>query len=163
MKVEVLKEEGVNLPEYAQLHDSGMDVRCFANSIEQIKQFNNDTDIVRQTPDGFLIPPGARVIIPSGIKVAIPPGYEIQVRSRSGLALKKGLVVVQGIGTIDAPYRGKLGICIANIGSSTQEIEWGERVAQLVLVKVEKIDWQIVGELDKTERGSGGFGSSGTH
>lgn len=160
-KVKVIIEEGVVLPKYAQLFDSGMDVRCHAKTIDEIKVFSQDANILDIPGVGFQIPPGGRVLIPSGLKVAIRAGYEIQVRSRSGLALKKGLIVVQGIGTIDSTYRGPLGICIANISNDYQVIEWGERIAQLVLTKVEAFDWQQVGELTKTDRGSGGFGSTG--
>ena len=153
---------GELLPEYATVGSSGMDVRVNATSLKEINQFDVGARIEERS-GGFILPSLGRVVIPSGVKVAIPQGYEIQVRSRSGLSLKKGLIVVQGVGTIDSDYRNEIGICIANISAQPQRIEWGERIAQIVLIKVEKIAWNPVEELDETDRGLGGFGSTGKH
>ena len=161
MVVEILMEDGVVQPKYESELASGMDVRAFVKNWQQVYQVNVDSRGVYGDENGFFIPPHARVIVPTGIKVAIEPGYEMQVRSRSGLSLKKGLIVVQGVGTIDADYRGEVGICLANISQSEVYVEFGERIAQLVFQKVEKVDFEVVKKLSKTDRGSGGFGSTG--
>lgn len=105
--------------------------------------------------------PGSRALIPTGLFTAIPDGYEIQVRPRSGLSLKKGLTCANCVGTIDADYRNEIGVILINLGNEEAWIESGERVAQFVLNKVERIDWNIVETLDETER-HGGFGHTGT-
>jgi len=107
--------------------------------------------------------PGARAAIPTGLAVAIPFGYEIQVRPRSGLAWKKGLTVVNAPGTIDSDYRGEVKILVINLGAEPVQIAPGDRIAQLVLQKVDQIEWQETESLDDTHRGVGGFGSTGVH
>jgi len=104
--------------------------------------------------------PGQIESIPTGLSVAIPPGYELQVRSRSGLA-KKGIVVANGIGTIDADFRGEIHILLLNVGKEKFQVDKGMRIAQLVLSKVDQVKWEVVESLDETERGTGGFGSTG--
>jgi dUTP pyrophosphatase len=107
--------------------------------------------------------PGEIKLIPTGLYVAVPPGYEVQVRPRSGLALKHGLVIVNAPGTIDADYRGEVGIIVGNIGREPFAITRGLRIAQLVVAAVARADVQVVSELPETRRGEGGFGHSGTH
>jgi dUTP pyrophosphatase len=109
------------------------------------------------------IAPGARHAVATGLSVAIPEGYEIQVRPRSGLALKHGITVPNTPGTIDSDYRGELKVILINLGSEPFAIARGDRVAQLVLAPVVKAAWEEVEELDATERGAGGFGSTGGH
>lgn len=105
--------------------------------------------------------PLERKMIPTGLAMAIPVGYEVQVRARSGMSIKHGITMVNGIGTVDADYRGELGILIINLGHEPFTIEPGMRIAQMVVAKYETIGWNEVDELDKTERGTGGYGSSG--
>ena len=134
--------EGLDLPAYATEGAAGMDVV----SAEEVT-----------------IAPGARHAVATGIAVAIPPGYEIQVRPRSGLALKHGITVPNTPGTIDSDYRGELKVILINHGSEPFAIARGDRVAQLVLAAVTRAAWNEVGELDETRRGAGGFGSTGGH
>ncbi|MCI6151544.1 MULTISPECIES: dUTP diphosphatase [Fusobacterium] len=139
--VKVILEEGVEKPVYMTEGSAGMDVR--ANIKEPITLKSLD-----------------RVLVPTGIKMEIPLGYEVQVRPRSGLALKHGITLVNSPGTIDSDYRGEIGIIMANIGREDFVINPGERIAQLVLGKVYQMDL-VEGELSETERGAGGFGHTG--
>ena len=109
------------------------------------------------------IAPGEIKLIPTGLYVAVPTGYEVQVRPRSGLALKHGLVIVNSPGTIDADYRGEVGIIVGNIGRQVFTVTRGLRIAQLVVAAVARADVEVVTELPETGRGDGGFGHSGTH
>ncbi len=109
----------------------------------------------------LVIKPGERFAVPTGLSVEIPEGYEIQVRPRSGLAFKKGLTVVNAPGTIDSDYRGEVKVLVINLGNENVEIASQDRIAQLVLQKVDQIQWQEVESLNATERGAGGFGSTG--
>jgi dUTP pyrophosphatase len=143
VKVKSLVEE---LPKYETLGAAGMDVRA---SIP-------DEGIV-------YVLSGQRAIIGTGIAVSVPNGYEIQVRSRSGLAAKTGLMVLNGVGTIDSDYRGEIKVILYNSGSSPVTVKNGDRIAQLVLSEVPKIDWVPVNELTETERGEGGLGSTGVN
>lgn len=106
--------------------------------------------------------PGARCMVRTGIRVSVPEGYELQVRPRSGLAIRHGLSLVNSPGTIDPDFRGEIGILLINLGSDVVEIAVGERIAQLVLCPVARCEWQIVDQLEESERGEGGFGSTGT-
>lgn len=132
--------EGLNLPHYATAGAAGMDV---------------------VSAEDLTLAPGARHAVATGVAVAIPAGYEIQVRPRSGLALKHGVTVPNTPGTIDSDYRGELKIIMINLGAENFPIQRGDRVAQLVLAPVVHAAWEEVGELDDTERGTGGFGSTG--
>jgi dUTP pyrophosphatase len=109
----------------------------------------------------MIIAPGARVLIPTGLSFEIPPGFEVQVRPRSGLSLKTGLMVVNSPGTIDADYRGEVKIIMGNLGSKSEEIYHGDRIAQIVLCPVIQAKFEVVENLSDTERGAGGFGSTG--
>ena len=100
-------------------------------------------------------------MIPAGFSMAIPVGYEVQIRARSGLSIKHGITMVNGVGTIDSDYRGEVGVLLINLGQESFTIEPGMRIAQMVLAKHERIDWTQVDALDDTARGTGGFGSTG--
>ena len=120
-------------------------------------------DVCAAVQEDVVLAPGDIRLIPTGLYVAVPPGYEVQVRPRSGLALKHGLVVVNSPGTIDADYRGEVGIIVGNIGRAPLAITRGMRIAQLVVAAVARADVQVVEQLPETRRGDGGFGHSGTH
>ena len=143
MTVKVVNK-GLNaLPQYATLASAGMDVRASLSS-------------------PVVLAPLQRAMIPTGLYLEIPVGYEVQVRPRSGLAAKKGITVLNTPGTIDADYRGEVNVILVNLSDQPFTVEPGERIAQLVLAKHEKIDWEEVSELGATARGEGGFGSTGT-
>ncbi len=120
-------------------------------------------DVCAAVDKPLVLEPGDIKLVPTGLQVAVPPGYEIQVRPRSGLALEHGLTVVNAPGTIDADYRGEVGVIIGNIGRQPFTITRGMRIAQLVVAAVARADVQQVDELPETDRGEGGFGHSGTH
>jgi dUTP pyrophosphatase len=105
--------------------------------------------------------PGARILVPTGLFISLPQGYEAQIRPRSGLALKKGITILNAPGTIDADYRGEIGIIIANLSQEDFVINDGERIAQMVVAKHETVEWELCHSLDETERGAGGFGHTG--
>lgn len=134
--------EGLDLPRYATDGAAGMDVL---------------------SAEDVTLAPGARHAVATGLAVAIPPGYEIQVRPRSGLALKHGIAVPNTPGTIDSDYRGELKVILINHGAEPFPIHRGDRVAQLVVAPVTLAEWDEVAELDETSRGAGGFGSTGGH
>ncbi len=120
-------------------------------------------DVCAAVDGPLVLEPGDIRLVPTGLQVAVPPGYEVQVRPRSGLALKHGLTVVNTPGTIDADYRGEVGVIVGNIGREAFTITRGMRIAQLVVAAVARADVQQVDELPETDRGEGGFGHSGTH
>jgi len=120
-------------------------------------------DVCAAVDQPLVLEPGRIKLVPTGLYVAVPPGYEVQVRPRSGLALKHGLTVVNAPGTIDADYRGEVGVIVGNIGREAFTITRGMRIAQLVVAAVARADVQQVDELPETHRGEGGFGHSGTH
>ncbi|MDP2129798.1 MAG: dUTP diphosphatase [Erythrobacter sp.] len=134
--------EGLPLPAYATSGAAGMDV---------------------VSAEDVVIAPGARYAVATGLAVAIPAGFEIQVRPRSGLALKHGITVPNTPGTIDSDYRGELKVILINLGNESFTVQRGDRVAQLVLAPVVQAAWDEVAELDATDRGAGGFGSTGGH
>ncbi len=133
---------GNELPQYATELAAGMDVRAA-----------NDEPIV--------LKPLQRALVPTGLFVEIPAGHEIQVRPRSGLAAKKGVTVLNAPGTIDADYRGEIRVILVNLSSDDFVIERGERIAQLVLARHERMEWEESGSLEESARGTGGFGSTG--
>lgn len=120
-------------------------------------------DVLAAVEDDLLLMPGERVAVPTGLMMAVPAGHEMQVRARSGLALKDGLAVLNAPGTIDCDYRGEVKIILANLGSESFTIPRGMRIAQLVLAPYVRCDWAETDSLDDTARGSGGFGSTGRH
>lgn len=165
---------GNQLPAYETPASAGMDVRADFWHIVEKFLFNttiNRKDSVYTDEDGethtieaidsLTILPGGRALIPTNLRVAVPEGYEIQVRPRSGLALKNGITVLNTPGTIDADYRGEIGVILINHGTEPFTIHADDRIGQLVLNKVEKIEWQHVDALPETTRGEGGFGSTG--
>ena len=143
MKVRVINRSSNPLPGYASLYAAGMDVRA-----------NNSEPIVLE--------PLGRAMVPTGLFLEIPAGYEVQMRPRSGLAAKKGITVLNAPGTIDADYRGEVCVILVNLSGEPFTIERGERIAQLVLARHEVIEWEEADSLAESERGSGGFGSTGT-
>jgi len=116
---------------------------------------------LRNAGPGITLPPGGRHLVPTGLAIALPGGLEAQVRPRSGLAIRRGLGIVNAPGTIDSDYRGEIRVPIINHDAEPQRIEHGERIAQLLIAPVVRIDWDPVAELPGTERGDGGFGSTG--
>ncbi|HYC06264.1 MAG TPA: dUTP diphosphatase [Azospirillaceae bacterium] len=119
-------------------------------------------DLLAAVPEPVTLAPGQRRLIPTGIAIALPPGFEAQVRPRSGLALKNGVTVLNSPGTVDADYRGEVGVILANLGDQPFTVERGMRVAQMVVARYERVAWRAVESLDETARGAGGFGSTGT-
>ena len=109
----------------------------------------------------IILQPMERKLIPSGIAIAVPHGYEAQVRARSGLSSKHGITLVNGVGTIDADYRGEVGVLIINLGQEAFAVEPGMRIAQVIIAQYERVQWQEVPELEQTKRGLDGFGSTG--
>lgn len=118
-------------------------------------------DLLAAIGDDMVIAPGARVLVPTGLAIALPPGYELQVRPRSGLALKNGIVLPNSPGTVDEDYRGELLVIVMNAGSEPFTVTRGMRIAQGILAPVVRIAWEEVAELPETARGAGGFGSTG--
>jgi dUTP pyrophosphatase len=142
MIVELLNKSKHPTPSYETKQSAGMDLRA-----------NLDEPIV--------LKPLQRAIVKTGLFMALPTGYEAQVRPRSGLAAKKGITVLNAPGTIDADYRGEIGVILVNLSNEDFEVKDGERIAQLVIAKHEQIEWVRVSELNETDRGTGGFGSTG--
>ncbi|MCF8309259.1 MAG: dUTP diphosphatase [Bacteroidales bacterium] len=143
MKVKIVNKSENPLPEYATVASAGVDLR--ANLNESIE-----------------LEPLKRALVPTGIFIELPVGYEAQVRPRSGMAIKKGVTVLNSPGTIDADYRGEIKVILVNLSDEKVKIEHGERVAQMVIQSHEQAKWQEVSRLNETERGSGGFGSTGS-
>lgn len=142
LKVKVVNRSNHSLPEYSTNLSAGMDIR--AN--------------VSQT---ILVEPGQRCLVPTGLYIELPEGYEAQIRPRSGLALKKGITVLNSPGTIDADYRGEVGIILINHSNETFEINSGDRICQMIVSRHESIVWDEVDEVGETARGEGGFGHTG--
>ncbi|MCB9728542.1 MAG: dUTP diphosphatase [Deltaproteobacteria bacterium] len=118
-------------------------------------------DVVAAVEEPLTLAPGERRVVPTGLAMAIPPGFEVQVRPRSGLALRFGVTVLNAPGTIDSDYRGELGVLLVNLGSESFRIDRGDRIAQLVVARVERADVALLDALDDTGRGPGGFGHTG--
>ena len=144
MQVKVINKSKHPLPQYETIGSAGMDIRAHIE-------------------EAITLAPLDRVLVKTGLFVEIPLGYEIQVRPRSGLAFKKGITVLNSPGTIDADYRGEIGVLLVNLSSEPFVIEDGERIAQLVLASHEQAQWQEVDILEESNRGQGGFGSTGTN
>lgn len=149
--IEVLREPwadlAVALPDYATAGAAGADLR--ANLLPEDRAA------------GLILAPGARILVPTGLRVAIPEGYEMQIRPRSGLALKHGVGLPNSPGTIDSDYRGPLGVILVNFGQADFVVGHGERIAQAVIAPVIRARFAAVDSLDQTARGAGGFGSTG--
>jgi len=142
MKIKIVNKSTHPLPAYATPGSSGLDLRAYL-----------DQPIILQ--------PLQRFLVPTGLYIALPIGYEAQVRPRSGLALKQGITCLNSPGTVDADYRGELKVLLINLSSETQTIQNGDRIAQMVIQQVTQIEWEAVEVLEETERGEGGFGSTG--
>lgn len=142
MKIKIINKSKHTLPQYETTFSAGLDLR--ANITEKVE-----------------LNPLERALIGTGIFIELPEGYEAQIRPRSGLALKKGISVLNSPGTIDSDYRGEIGVILVNLSNTHVVIEDGERIAQMVIAKHEKAEWLESKELVQTERGEGGFGSTG--
>ncbi|NDD47971.1 MAG: dUTP diphosphatase [Flavobacteriia bacterium] len=142
MDIQIVNRSNNPLPEFATVDSAGMDLRAHL-----------------ETP--VTLQPGERRLIPTGLHIALPQGLEAQVRPRSGLAYKHGITVLNSPGTIDADYRGDVGVILINHGQEAFEVAPGDRIAQLVVARYERFDWTPVESLDETVRGAGGFGHSG--
>jgi dUTP pyrophosphatase len=151
VKISVLREEWadplVPLPAYQTAGSAGADI-CANLPVEM-------------RAAGFVLQPMERAIIPTGLRVAIPEGFEMQIRPRSGLALKHGITLPNTPGTIDSDYRGPLGVALVNLGAAPYVVSHGDRIAQCVIAPVLQAGFEVVDELDSTARGAGGFGSTG--
>jgi dUTP pyrophosphatase len=142
MKVRIVNRSKHNLPEYSTAFSAGMDLR--ANLEEEI-----------------VLEPGQRILVPTGLFIELPPQYEAQIRPRSGLAIKKGITVLNTPGTIDADYRGEIGVILVNLSADSFIIKDGERICQMIIARHETIEWKQVENLNDSDRGSGGFGHTG--
>lgn len=143
MRIQIVKlKEGAIIPAYQTSHSAAVDLAACL-----------DEPVTLESLD--------RAIIPTGLAVALPEGYEAQIRPRSGLAAKHGIAMANGVGTIDADYRGEIGVIVVNLSKETFTIEPGMRIAQMIIAKHEKAEWELVETLDETERGAGGYGSTG--
>lgn len=142
MKIKIINKSVNELPSYETIQSAGMDLRA-----------NNENPII--------LAPMKRVLIPTGLYIQLPVGYEAQVRPRSGLALKKGITVLNAPGTVDADYRGEIGVILFNASDEPCVINRGERIAQMVIAKHERAEFELVESLDDSERGQGGFGHTG--
>lgn len=142
MKIKIINHSQNPLPEYKTLGASGL-------------------DLLADNQEPILLKPMERQLIPTGLFVEIPLGYEGQVRARSGLSIKNGITLVNCVGTIDSDYRGELKIPVINLGEETFEIKRGDRIAQLIIAKYERIEWEDVENIESSARGTGGFGSTG--
>jgi len=143
MKVKIVHRSDHPLPEYKTSASAGMDLRAHLQ-------------------ESVVLEPLERKLIPTGMFIELPEGFEAQVRPRSGLALKHGITVLNTPGTIDADYRGEIGVILVNLSTQSFTVEDGERIAQLVVAKHEQVSWELVEELNESDRGAGGFGSTGT-
>ncbi len=144
LSVSIINKSPHELPGYQTGGASGMDIRAWLSSPVTLQ-------------------PMERQLIPTGLYMALPHGFEAQVRPRSGLAIKRGLTLVNTPGTIDSDYRGEVMIPLINLSTEAQVINDGERIAQMIVAKYEQVSWQVVDDLETTARGAGGFGHSGTH
>ena len=158
INVPVINKSSNELPKYAHKGDAGFDLRA---NVEEIENDNYLFNAIKFNATTIILNPGGRVLIPTGLYMAIPEGYELQIRPRSGLALKYGITVVNTPGTIDAIYRGNIGVILKNDGTEPFIIEQGDRIAQGVLNKVEEANLIEVDSLDETDRSDSGYGKSG--
>lgn len=140
--IRIVREEGALLPEYGTDGAAGADIHAFI-------------------PHPIVLHPGERVLIPTGLKMEIPPSYEVQIRPRSGLALKHGITVLNAPGTIDSDYRGEVKVILINLSSEDFTINLGDRIAQMVIARTERLELEDATSLSSTDRGAGGFGSTG--
>lgn len=142
MNIKVINHSDHDLPEYATLASAGMDLRAWLK-------------------DELTLKPMERSLVPTGLHIELPMGYEAQIRPRSGLAYKQGITVLNSPGTIDADYRGEIKVLLINLSNDVVRIQNAERIAQMVVAKHERVEWQATQSLEETERGAGGFGHTG--
>lgn len=142
MKVKIVNKSPNQLPAYETLLSAGMDLRAYLD-------------------ESVVLDPLQRILVPTGIYVELPPGFEAQVRPRSGLAAKSGITVLNTPGTIDADYRGEVKVILVNLSAEPFTVQNGDRIAQMVVAKHERIEWELSEELEQTDRGAGGFGHTG--
>ena len=142
MKIKIVNRSHHALPQYATALSAGLDLRA-------------------NLEEGITLQPIERRLVPTGLSIALPEGYEAQVRPRSGLALKHGITLLNTPGTVDADYRGEIGVIMVNLSDTPFNIADGDRIAQLVIARYEQAEWEAVEALDSTERGDGGFGHTG--
>ncbi len=142
MQVKIINKSQHDLPQYSTLYSAGMDIRANLEKSVELK-------------------PLERILIPTGLYIALPKGTEAQIRPRSGLAIKHGITVLNTPGTIDADYRGEIKIILVNLSNESFTIKNGERICQMIIAKYETVEWEVVEELENTERGTGGFGHTG--
>ena len=142
MKIKIVNRSHHALPQYATALSAGLDLRA-------------------NLEEGITLQPMERRLVPTGLSIALPEGYEAQVRPRSGLALKHGITLLNTPGTIDADYRGEIGVIMVNLSDTPFNLADGDRIAQLVIARYEQAEWEAVEALDSTERGDGGFGHTG--
>ena len=143
MKIKIVNESNNRTPAYQTHFSAGMDIHAFVK-------------------EDICIKPMDRMLIPTGLYIELPPGYEAQVRPRSGLAVKHGITVLNTPGTIDADYRGEIKVILVNLSNDEFTVKNGDRIAQIIVNKFEKVEWEEVSELRESEREAGGFGSTGT-
>lgn len=137
-----IKSVGGFIPNYETIHSAGMDINAYLEHPVVLK-------------------PMERTLVPTGLFIELAPGFEAQIRARSGLAIKHGIGLVNGVGTIDSDYRGEIKIPLINWGSEDFQINNGDRIAQIIIAKYERIEWEITNEINDTDRGAGGFGHTG--
>jgi len=142
MLVRIVNKSDNDLPEYSTHMSAGMDIRAFLN-------------------EPLVLKPLERQLVPTGLFIELPEGYEAQIRPRSGIALRKGITVLNTPGTIDADYRGEVKVILVNLSNDDVTIENGDRICQMVVASHEKVDWKLVNALNDTKRGAGGFGHTG--
>lgn len=142
IEIKIINQSSNPLPEYATAGSSGMDIRANLDNTQTLQPFE-------------------RILIPTGLFIQLPPGYEAQIRPRSGLAIKQGITCLNSPGTIDADYRGEIKIILINLSAEKQVILHGDRIAQMIIQKVEKGRWEEVELLESTQRNAGGFGHTG--
>ena len=144
MKIRIVKNNPFKLPEYETKGSAGVDIQAYVE-------------------EPVVLKPMERALVPTGLFIELPEGYEAQVRARSGLAIKHGISLVNGIGTIDSDYRGEIKVILINLGDKDFIVNSGDRIAQMVIIKHERADSELVEDLNETERGQGGFGHTGIH
>lgn len=142
VNVKVINDSGFDLPQYATPQAAGLDLRA-------------------AIAEPVTLAPGERTIIPTGLRIALPDGYEMQLRPRSGLAIKSGITLLNSPGTIDADYRGEIGVILINLSNEPFTVNDGDRICQMVITDYTHVEWESVDRLDRTERGDGGFGHTG--
>ena len=142
IKVKIISDSGI-YPEYETEGSAGMDIRAYIDEPVKLR-------------------PGERSLVPTGLKIQLPPGYEAQIRARSGLAVKSGITLINAVGTIDSDYRGEIKVGLVNLSDEEHVIENGDRIAQMVIAEYKRAELEPARVLDETQRGSGGFGHTGT-